>query len=336
MKLRVILALIICWLIAGSSGHRKHLPTKPKGWPEPVHTLPSQPSLILLGRVLFYDPLLSADSSISCASCHSPYNAFAHTDHALSHGIHDSIGKRNAPALINLAWRTSFRHDGQFAKLEEQILLPIQHPGEMAENFPNILHKQRQSKFYPDLFKRAYGDTLINQERNVKALKAFLLSLISANAKYDSVQNGTAIYTEQEEKGYQLYRKNCSSCHTEPLFTNNSFEDIGLPEDPHLQDKGRSTVTGNQNDNYRFQVPTLRNISYTYPYMHDGRFTHIRQILDHYSEHIEKRNSLSTLLQQPIQLNPDEKVELTSFLLCLNDKNFIFHSEYGYPKNIIK
>lgn len=336
MKLRVILALIICWLIAGSSGHREVLPTKPKGWPEPVHKLPTQPTLIQLGRVLFYDPLLSADSSISCASCHSPYNAFAHTDHALSHGIHDSIGKRNAPALINLAWRTSFRHDGQFKEPEDQILFPIQHPGEMAENFPNILRKQRQSKFYPDLFKRAYGDTLINQERNIKALEAFLLSLISANAKYDSVQNGTAIYTEQEEKGYQLYRKNCSACHSEPLFTNNSFEDIGLPEDPYLQDKGRSTVTGNQNDNYHFQVPTLRNISYTYPYMHDGRFTHLRHVLDHYTSHVEKRESLSPILQQPITLSTDEKVELTSFLLCLNDKNFIFHSEYGYPKNIIR
>lgn len=187
MRIKVILLLLLYWCITGSSGLRQSLPAIPNGWPKPSQPLPKQPSLILLGRTLFYDPILSADSSISCASCHSPYNAFAHTDHALSHGIHDSIGKRNAPALFNLAWRTTFRHDGQFTKPEDQVLLPIEHPGEMAENFPNILRKQRQSNYYPDLFKQAYGDTIISRERNTEALKAFLLCLVTANAKYDSV-----------------------------------------------------------------------------------------------------------------------------------------------------
>lgn len=336
MRIKVTLLLLLYWCITGSSGHRQSLPAIPNGWPIPSQPLPKQPSLILLGRTLFYDPILSADSSISCASCHSPYNAFAHTDHALSHGIHDSIGKRNAPALFNLAWRTTFRHDGQFTKPEDQVLLPIEHPGEMAENFPNILRKQRQSNYYPDLFKQAYGDTIISRERNTEALKAFLLCLVTANAKYDSVQNGTAAYTQQEEKGYQLYRKNCSSCHAEPLFTRNTFEDIGLTEDPYLRDKGREKITGDPRDRFHFQVPSLRNLSYTYPYMHDGRFKHLRQVLDHYTSHIEKRESLSPILQAPILLSTDEKVELTSFLLCLNDKNFIFHPAYGYPKNIIK
>lgn len=286
---------------------------------------------IELGRQLFYDPIFSKDSSISCASCHSPFNAFAHTDHDLSHGIHDSIGTRNAPALFNLAWQKSFMWDGAINHLDVQPLAPIEHPGEMAETIKNISRKLKANPFYKKTFKDIYGDNKITGERILKNLSQFQLSLISHNAKYDSVIRKQSEFSAQEIKGYALFKSNCNSCHAEPLFSTYEFANNGLAVDTTLNDYGRGAITKLRRDSLMFKIPSLRNLSYTFPYMHDGRYDKIRDVLNHYEREIVTSNNLAPQLKNGIQLSSNEKTDLIAFLLTLNDKSFVFNKKFSFP-----
>ncbi|MEZ4684923.1 MAG: cytochrome c peroxidase [Bacteroidia bacterium] len=309
----------------------------PAYFPEPVYQFEKNPlseAKIELGRALFYDPVLSADSSTSCASCHSPYNAFAHTDHDLSHGIHDAIGTRNAPALFNLAWQNAFMWDGAANHLDMQALAPISHPKEMGERIDRVVSKLQRKAMYPPLFYRAFGDSMITGEFVLKALSQFQLTLVSAGSKYDEVKKGKAEFTEQEERGYGLFQKNCNSCHTEPLFTNGGFASNGLPVDSTLNDFGQWQITRKSSDSLHFKIPSLRNLSYTYPYMHDGRFRKLREVLDHYAHHIQPYATLSSELKSPLNLSSNEQVDVIAFLLTLDDKSFVFNPENKYPKEI--
>lgn len=249
----------------------------PKGWQKPEYDFLQNPlskEKIALGKALFYDPILSKDNTISCASCHLSYTAFAHTDHALSHGINNRIGIRNAPALSNLAWGKNFMWDGGIHHLDVQALAPITNADEMGESMRNVVIKLQQTHSYTQLFFKAYGDSIISGEHTLKAISQFLLTLVSANSKYDKVmrkQQGFA-FSQYEAKGYAIFKTHCSSCHTEPLFTNNSFENNGLKPDSTLHDIGRMKITQNPSDSLKFKVPSLRNVELTYPYMHDGRF----------------------------------------------------------------
>lgn len=316
----------------------KNLFHVPVGWPKPFVDIKSYrltSSNVELGRVLFYDPILSADSSISCASCHSPYSAFAHTDHPLSHGINNQIGTRNAPALFNLAWKSDYMWDGAFPSLKVQAVFPITHPKEMGESMQNVLNKLQKSNTYKTLYKESFGDTTINSDRTLTALSSFMLTLISDQSKYDSVMKHQAHFTEQENNGYRIYQQHCSSCHREPLFTNDKFENNGLAVDSNLKDAGRVKVTLNKNDSLLFKVPSLRNIEYTYPYMHDGRFRNLTEVIKYYSTsppvYLRSNN-----LQLPVPLSSNERVDLIAFLLTLSDKHFAFNPEYGYPKKIFE
>jgi len=302
-------------------------------FPKPVYDFNQNPfdsSKINLGRILFYDPILSKDNSISCASCHSPYNAFAHTDHDLSHGIFDSIGNRNAPALFNLAWQKSFMWDGAINHLDVQALAPISHPKEMGSDISEVIKKLSLSKEYKQLFFEAFKDSTITSSKILKALSQFQLTLVSANSKYDKVKLGKEEFTEQEKNGYQLFKNNCASCHIEPIFSNFIFENNGLPLDPTLNDFGRYEITQRENDQRKFKVPSLRNLSYTYPYMHDGRFMTLKEVVNHYTSGVEKSNTLSTHLNKPIQLSTNDKVDLIAFLLTLNDKDFVFDKKHQF------
>ncbi|MFM9056417.1 MAG: cytochrome-c peroxidase [Bacteroidota bacterium] len=275
--------LFISWIQTGSALLCEELISR--GWPPPrvdINRLNSDE--IQLGRLLFYDPILSRDSSISCASCHSPYNAFAHSDHALSHGIGDSIGFRNAPALQLLAWQNRFMWDGRFGSLQEQILFPITHAGEMGEDTAQLLLKLNREGRYAQAGMKAFGDSLITIQRMQSAIAQFLLTLVPHESRYDSVMRRQQTFSEQEQHGYALFRLHCNSCHTEPLFSDFSFERNGLSPDPVLQDQGRMTVTNMTGDRLRFKVPSLRNLSYSAPYMHDGRFRSLRQVLSHYMQ----------------------------------------------------
>jgi cytochrome c peroxidase len=310
----------------------------PSSWPKPTYDFSKNPiekNKVNLGRVLFYDPILSENNSISCESCHSPYSAFTHIDHALSHGIYDSIGTRNSPALMNLAWKKSFMWDGAINNLDMQALAPISHPLEMGSSIKKVVIKLQASKKYRQLYFQAYGDSIPTGEKTLKALSQFLLTLVSSNSKYDKVMSGDLQFTTQEKNGYALFQKNCSSCHREPLFTNDEFANNGLPENPSLKDKGRMHITLDSTDTYKFKIPTLRNIEYTYPYMHDGRFKKLSEVMNHYTSGIIQSKTLAPELKEKIKLTENEKVDIISFLLTLSDKEFVFNSNHSYPKEII-
>lgn len=309
----------------------------PYNFPKPVYDFSKNPlseNKIQLGRALFYDPILSRNNMISCASCHSQFSAFTHVDHALSHGIEDKIGTRNSPALMNLAWQKLFMWDGAINHLDVQALAPISNSVEMDENLTHVVSKLQASKLYKKLFYKAFGDSIITGEYTLKAISQFMLTLISANSKYDSVMRKQSVFTVQEYNGYILFKKNCSSCHTEPLFTNDNFKNNGLLVDTTLNDFGRYRVTKNPLDSLKFKVPTLRNIEFSYPYMHDGRFKKLMQVLNHYTNGIERNKTLSFELQKPIELTTNEKVDMIAFLLTLTDKSFLFNPKYYYPKEI--
>ena len=307
----------------------------PDYFPKTVYNFEQNPldsNKIELGRILFYDPILSKDNTISCASCHSPFNAFAHTDHDLSHGIFDSIGNRNAPALFNLAWQKTFMWDGAINHLDMQALAPISHPSEMGSNINEVIKKLNESKAYKELFLNAFQDSTISTSKILKALSQFQLTLVSSNTKYDKVKMGKETFTEQEKNGYQLYKNNCASCHSEPFFSNYNFENNGLPIDPTLNDMGRYVITENENDKRKFKVPSLRNLSFTYPYMHDGRFMTLQEVINHYTSGIEYSETLSLQFNKSIELSSNEKVDLISFLLTLNDKDFVFNKKHQFKK----
>lgn len=313
------------------------IPPYPDHWPQPVYNFKDRPlnaSKIKLGRHLFYDPILSVNQTISCASCHLSYSGFTHVDHDLSHGVFDSIGTRNSIALVNLAWNKLFMWDGAVNHIEVQALAPLTHPAEMGETLPNVVRKLQQSEKYRQLFYDAFKDTAITGQYLLIALAQFQLTLISSNSKYDRVmrQEENTAFTAMELNGYQLFKKHCNQCHTEPLFSRNDFASNGLPIDTTLNDYGRVIISKNPADSFRFKIPSLRNIEFTYPYMHDGRFNTLRAVLGHYSQGIQMNNKGPLSLQKGLFLTSREKTELQAFLLTLSDTAFLFNPKFSYPK----
>jgi cytochrome c peroxidase len=311
---------------------------KTEVWPDKIYQLKDTSKiedLTFLGKVLFYDPILSLDSSTSCSSCHSPYNAFSHTDHSLSHGIDNKIGFRNAPTLVNLAYQPIFMWDGAINHLDMQSLAPITNPDEMNESIEHVVSKLNHQSFYRLLFKNAFNDSLITGAKTLKAIAAFMASIESKSSKYDLVMNGNDVFTDQEKNGFTLFSKHCSSCHTPPLFTNYSFQNNGLLPNSALNDGGRIRQTKNTNDSLKFKVPTLRNIEFTFPYMHDGRFKTLTEVLNFYIGSSHKNPMMANELKSVSNLSSYEKVDLIAFLLTLSDRRFLFDKRYAYPKSEI-
>jgi len=336
MRIGVIIALGSL-LVAASWHQGLWEELQPAHFPVPnqqVVSLALDPAAVELGRQLFYDPILSRDSTVSCASCHSPYNAFAHTDHDLSHGIDDQIGIRNAPPIFNLAWAKAYMWDGAVHHLDMQALAPISNPTEMDASLAAVVEKLSQQPRYNEAFLTSFGTETITGEYVLKAIAQFQATLISATAKYDSVVLGTASFTAQQQQGYALFQTHCNSCHTEPLFTNGEFRNSGLPVDSTLDDWGRYTITANPADSLLFKVPSLRNLSYSYPYMHDGRFLSLREALSHYTDGVTQTPTLSSELEQDIQLSDREKTDLIAFLLTLNDRHFVMDKTHHFPKKL--
>lgn len=310
----------------------------PAGWPQPIYDFSKNKltqEKVDLGRLLFYDPILSRDSTISCESCHSSYVAFTHVDHPVSHGIEDRIGTRNAPALMNLAWQRSFMWDGAINHLDMQALAPITHPLEMDEKLPVVLEKLKAQTRYQFLFERAFDDTAITTERLLRSMSAFMVTLVSSNSKYDRMKRGEVFFTEQEQQGYALFQQHCNACHTEPLFTNGGFAKNGLPIDPSLRDLGRLVVTQQPADSFLFKIPTLRNIAYSRPYMHDGRLKGLNDVMQHYTGLHERKSKLNNTLDEMPALTSNERVDLVAFLLTLSDSSFVMNRSFAYPKEII-
>jgi cytochrome c peroxidase len=306
----------------------------PQGWPKPHYDFKKNPLTeegFQLGRKLFYDPILSRDNTISCASCHLQATGFTHVDHDLSHGIDGKIGTRNSLAVMNLAWSKDFMWDGGVNHLEVQSLNPITSPLEMDETLEHVVQKLQQTKDYPSLFERAFGSSKITGQSTLKALSQFVVMLKSSNSKYDQVIRKETSFNEQEQKGYDLFKQHCASCHQEPLFTSDQFEYNGLAVDPTLNDIGRMKITGRKEDSLRFKVPTLRNIQFTFPYMHDGRFKTLMEVIKHYNS-LSSNKLLPKELAKPMNLTDNDRVDIVAFLKTLTDNEFLFNPKYGYPK----
>jgi len=303
----------------------------PDYFPKPVYDFKKNPlkhSTVDLGRKLFYDPVLSRDHTISCSSCHLSNQAFSHAGNHLSKGIEDGIGDRNSPAIFNLAWQKTFMWDGSVVNIDVQALAPINHPKEMGEDINVVVRKLNQSKEYKTLFYKSFGDSMATSERVMKALSQFQLTIVSAHAKYDKVKQGKAKFTTSENKGYQLFKEKCSSCHSEPLFSTYEFANNGLSFNTELNDNGKWNKTFEPADKLMFKIPSLRNLSYTFPYMHDGRFKTLYEVLDHYEKGIVKSPTLAKELQNPIIFNSQEKEDLLAFLVTLNDSVLVSNLKF--------
>ncbi|ASZ14773.1 cytochrome-c peroxidase [Chitinophaga pendula] len=288
-----------------------------------------------LGRKLFYEPRFSRNNTISCGDCHLQAAAFTHHGHDVSHGIDDRLGTRNATPLMNLAWHTTFMWDGGVFDLDLQPIAPITNEVEMDEKVDNVVKKLQASSEYPALFQKAFGNRDITAARMLKALSQFMVMLVSSNAKYDKVMRKEGdVFTAEEQKGYTLYQQKCSTCHQEPLFTDQSFRNNGLSIGPN-NDEGRYLITLNPQDKYKFKVPSLRNLAYTAPYMHDGRLLTLNGVLDHYTQEVQRTPNLDPLLQQQalpgISLSAEERTQLLAFLNTLNDRDFITDKRFSQP-----
>ncbi len=304
-------------------------------WPEPIYDFEKNPITeegFQLGRKLFYDPELSRDNTISCANCHLQYTGFTHVDHAVSHGIEGRKGTRNSPVLINLAWNSSFHWDGGVNHLDVQALNPIEHFAEMDNTLKNVLDYVNSSKQYRGEFFNAFGDSVASSKTLLQAFSQFTTSLVSSNSKYDQFTRGEVEFTAQEKNGLKLFDQHCNSCHIAPLFNSNDFASNGLSIDPTLNDLGRYGITKVGTDSLKFRIPTLRNIEHTYPYMHDGRYRKLREVVKYYADELDQINPyLSEKLKADMHLTETDQKDLIAFLCTLTDRTFLYNRRFGFP-----
>ena len=293
---------------------------------------------VALGKKLFFDRKLSGNNTQACASCHKPQNSF--TDNTrFSNGIDGVFGSRNSMPLMNLAWNFTdkFAWDGKELGLERQALEPVKNPIEMHSNWRNVAEKLQQDPEYPTLFLRAFGTTTIDSSLVTKAIAQFERILISGNAKFDQYLLGNATLSLEELNGFTVFmdeeKGDCFHCHgsdNNPLWTDNGFHNNGL--DSTFDDLGLGAVTGDPNDNGTFRSPSLRNLNFTAPYMHDGRFATLEEVINHYSEGLQFSSTIDPLMkkvsQGGVQLTPQEKLDLKAFLLTLTDPEFINNPDF--------
>ena len=280
---------------------------------------------------------MSGDNSMSCASCHAPQHAFSDPSPS-SIGINGDSSKRNSMVLQNLAWSNDFFWDGSVITLEEQILLPVMDSTEMDESWSNFLKEIKFDNLYRELFYDAFGTLEPDSTHAAKAIAQFLRTMISSNSKYDKVLRYEANFTPDENAGFSSFNSltggDCFHCHGGILGTDLSYKNNGLDEFPI--DSGRGLVTLNPLDNFKFKVPSIRNIEYSAPYMHDGRFNTIDQVIDFYSTGIHANSpNIDPLIefasQGGVQLNPTERMQLKAFLLTLSDPSFINNPDFSNP-----
>ena len=301
---------------------------------------------VKLGRMLFYERMLSKDGSQSCADCHQQKDAFSDL-RQFSIGVELLPGKRQAMALFNLAWhKNGMFWDGRSPGAREQSLKPIQDPLEMNETLVNAIAKLKAEKRYTDQFIRAFGDDKITPERMGLAMEQFEFTMVSNNSKYDQWQRGEAVLSDSEERGRQLFFREydpfsgekggeCFHCHGGFNFTNNEYMNNGLDAEPGFTDLGRFMVTNEPADRARFKVPSLRNIEFTPPYMHDGRFATLEEVIEHYDSGVKNSSTVDPLLQYNLnpglQLSSQDKADLVAFLRTLSDATFLADERYSSP-----
>jgi cytochrome c peroxidase len=292
---------------------------------------------IALGRKLFYDPILSLDNTQSCGSCHNQKFAFTDSTLQFSKGITGEIGNRNAMPIMNLAWERAFFWDGGSATLEDQVIGPITNPIEMHETLPNVLRKLNADATYKKLFKRAFGSDSITTKQIMKAIAQFERTVISANSKYDKYVRGEVELTFDELKGMELIedqtKGDCFHCHVlGSTFTDFDFKNNGL--DSVFTDLGRYRVTLKETDKGKFKTPTLRNVELTAPYMHDGRFKTLEEVLEHYNTGFAENSpnlDVNIALGKKGRMSETEKQQIIAFLKTLTDYDFINNPNFKKP-----
>ena len=299
----------------------------PGYFPEPVYKFENNEinrPRFALGKKLFFDKNLSLDGTISCASCHAQLHGFADHNVPLSAGVDGVLGKRNSPSIANMIWSLSFMWDGGVNHIEVFSVAPITNTLEMKETMANVVSKLNANSSYKVLFKEAYGIETITDQSLLRALTVYMSMIVSCNSKYDKVRQGKATFSEIEYSGYTVFQSKCASCHQEPLFTNYAFVNNGL--DSVFTDLGREQITQNETDRGKFKVPSLRNVTLTYPYMHDGRFWSLDQVLDHYTNGIKPSATLHPSLTGGIPLSAEDKTALKAFLGTLKDDELLNNS----------
>ncbi|HEX5152169.1 MAG TPA: cytochrome c peroxidase [Parafilimonas sp.] len=307
---------------------------------------PTTEAGVYLGRMLFYETALSANDKLSCATCHKQELAF--TDGKIfSTGVDGTLQPRNAMSLANLLWVKNLFWDGRANSLEEQAKTPLTNLHEMGQKFSVSADKLTQKGIYKPLFKAAFETDSITGEMIVRALAQFERTLVSADSRYDkylrneyqptlSELNGINIFYGMPGTSDTMRGADCAHCHAGPKTYSELFQNNGL--DSIFLDAGREKITGQAVDKGRFRVVTLRNIALTAPYMHDGRFKTLEDVIDHYNEHIRKSATLSPFLKNnsnningKLDLSQQEKVDLLAFLNMLTDSGFISNNNFSNP-----
>ncbi len=299
---------------------------QPPHFPAPTYDFDRDPITeagVKLGKKLFNDPRLSVDGSVACSNCHVQAVAFADPQHRLSVGVGDQTGLRNTPQIANLAFYREFFWDGGVAHLDFVALNAIENPVELGETLSNVVQKLQADADYRRMFREAFKVDSITSSWILKAFAQHSNFLISDRAKYDDVVLGRndATFTEIEQLGEQLFITHCANCHEAPLFTNQSYANNGLDAEP--ADEGRAAISGQLADFGKFRIPSLRNVARTAPYMHDGRFEDLYQVLDHYSHGIQSSPTLAPELANGIPLSTTEKEAIIAFLHTLTDWEFM-------------
>lgn len=331
-----------------------------KTWEPPPYSFPALPFFppmptstdnpvteegVQLGRFLFYDPILSLDSTISCASCHQQAYAFSDAPAVFSTGIDGQIGQRNTPPLFNLAWYSKLFWDGRAVSIEEQVFHPVRAHDEMNLSWKTAVNRIQQSNFYTPLFQAAFNTTTIDSVLIAKAIAQFERTLLSYNSKYDQVLRNEAYFTEDELQGFVLANEmdkgDCLQCHitdanalgTTGLFSNNGLDSVF--DVNNYQDKGLGKTTGNPKDNGKFKIPSLRNIALTAPYMHDGRFQTLEEVVAFYSSNVHHAANIDSKMgsssQGGVHLTPKEQAQIVAFLHTLTDSSFVEDPAFGNP-----
>lgn len=318
----------------------RHFPRMPISLENPVTK-----EGVALGRYLFYDPILSSDSTFSCATCHRQSRAFSDGGQKLSVGISGEFTERNTPPLFNLAWYPAMFWDGRAATIEEQVFHPVRDRDEMNLNWQEAESRIQRSKFYAPLFRAAFGEIQPDSQHIAKALGQFMRTIISANTRFDKVLRHEQYLTRKEYRGFVLMSEqhigNCLHCHpsdSNPLTTNREYANNGLEpaQTPgEYPDPGLGAITGNPADFGKFKVPSLRNIALTAPYMHDGRFQTLEEVLDFYAEQVQAGvntdHRMAFLHRGGTHMTCEQRDSILSFLYCLTDSTLISDPAFSDP-----
>jgi cytochrome c peroxidase len=289
-------------------------------WPEDN---PYSPARAELGKLLFFDGRLSSNGIVSCAFCHEPERAYAGST-AFSKGVNGKLGPRHAPTLINRAWGKSEFWDGRVPTLESQVMVPVTNPDEMGMTMDGVVHTVQGIKGYAPLFAAAFGDSTISFDRIAKAIATFERTIVSGNSAYDRYLAGDkSALTKQQKDGLEFFNRKgeCAECHSGPNLTTEKFANLGIGMDRMNPDPGREVVTKKRGDFGKFKIPTLRDLAHRAPYMHDGRFKTLGEVLDLYAKGGLPNPHLDTRLT-PFFLDEQTKRDLLTFLDSLNGEGW--------------